>query len=83
MTTIVIEQAQVRLTQQQLVTALQQLEPDELENIFRQLDLPMWQARLDALLERVRERAAQNPIGDQEIEAEVEAARHEFYASRS
>jgi hypothetical protein len=83
MTTIVIEQAEVRLTPQQLVTALQQLSPDELENVFRQLELPSWQARLDALLERVRQRAIQNPISDDEIDAEVNTARNEFYSSRS
>jgi hypothetical protein len=82
MTTIVIEQAEVRLTPQQLVTALQ-LSPDELENVFRQLELPSWQARLDALLERVRQRAIQNPISDDEIDAEVNTARNEFSSSRS
>lgn len=83
MTTIVIEQAEVRLTPQQLVTALQQLSPEELENVFRQLDSPSWQARFDELLTRVRQRADQNPITGDEIDAEVESARNEFYASRS
>lgn len=79
MTTIVIEQAEVRLTAQQLVLALRQLSPDELESVFRELDLPAWQARLDALLGRVRERARAVAISDDEIRAEVETVREEFY----
>lgn len=83
MTTIVIEQAEVRLTPQQLVMALQQLSADELESVFRQLELGSWQARVDVLVSRIRQRALVDPIRDEEIDAEVETARNEFYASGS
>lgn len=83
MTTIVIDQVQVQLTPQQLANALRQLSPNELEGVLRELEQPAWGERLDSLLARVRQRAAQNPLTDQEIETEVEAARAEHYQGRS
>lgn len=83
MTTIVIDQVQVQLTPQQLASALRQLSADELESVLRQLELPSWEQRLDSLLARVRERAIQYPLSDQEIDTEIEAARAQHYSSRS
>lgn len=83
MTTVVIEQAEVRLTPEQLVTALRQLSPDELEGVFRELEVPAWGERLEALLRRVRERAEQVPISEQEVDAEVETVREQFYQAGS
>lgn len=82
MTTVVIELAQVRLTPQQLVTALRQLPPDELETVIRALELPDWQSRFDTLLNRIRERAERYPISDEEITAEVESARGQSFDTR-
>lgn len=82
MTTVVIELAQVRLTPQQLVTALRQLPPDELETVIRALELPDWQSRFDTLLNRIRERAESYPISDEEITAEVESARGQSFDTR-
>lgn len=81
--TIVIEQAEIRLTPQQLANALRQLSPDELEGVLRELALPAWKERFDALLARVRERAQQSPLTDDEINTEVETARAEFPQGRS
>lgn len=83
MTTIVIEQAEVRLTPQQLVTALRQLSADELEGIFRELEVPSWSERFDTFLRTVREQAEKYPISEQEIDAEVETVREQFYKARS
>ncbi len=81
--TIVIEQAEIRLTPQQLANALRQLSPDELEGVLRELALPAWEERFDVLLKRIRARSQQNPITDNEIDAEVETARAEFHQGRS
>jgi len=81
--TIVIEQAEIRLTSQQLANALRQLSPDELESVLRELALPTWEERFDTLLARVRERAQQSPLTDDEINTEVEQARAEFPQGRS
>ena len=83
MTTIVIEQAEVRLTPQQLVTALRQLSPDELESVIRELEMPPWQERFDLLLRRVRERATEFPISDAEIDTEVETVRGQQFDTHS
>lgn len=83
MTTIVIDQVQLQLTPQQLASALRQLSPNELEGVLRALEQPAWEERMDSLLARVRQRAMQNPLSDQEIDAEVEQARAEHYPSRS
>lgn len=83
MTMIVIDKAEIRLTPQQLADALRQLSPNELDAVLRQLEQPTWEERLENLLVRVRQRAKQNPLSDQEIDAEVETARAELYANRS
>jgi hypothetical protein len=83
MTTVVIEQAEVRLTPNQLVAALRQLSAEELESVFRELEVPSWSARFGALLQSVREQAAKYPISDEEIDAEVETVREQSYKARS
>lgn len=81
--TIVIEQAEIRLTPHQIANALRQLSPDELEGVLRELAMPTWEEQFDALLTQIRARSRQNPISDAEIDAEVEQARAEFHQGRS
>ena len=79
MPTIVIEQAEVRFTLEQLLAVLRQLTPEERELVRRELSPAGWEGRLDQLLTRVRARVEEDPLSDQELADEVESARDAFY----
>lgn len=79
MPTIVIEQAEVRFTLEQLLAVLRQLTPEERELVRRELTPEDWQGRLDQLLTRVRARVEQSPMSERELTDEVESARDAFY----
>ncbi len=83
MPAMVIEQAEVRLTVEQLLDALKQLAPEEQERVRQALEPAPWEARLDALLKQVREGKGQYRISESEIEAEVEAIRAERHDQSS
>ena len=82
MESIVIPQAEVRLSMQQLIAALRQLPTDDQERIWREMSALTWEQRFDALLTRVQQRGSLSgaSITDAEIDAEVEAVRSARHA---
>lgn len=75
MSTVIVKQAEVRLTMEQLVAALQQLSPEEREQVRRELVLMPWEERLDSLLARVRAQVDQDPISDEDLNADIDSTR--------
>ncbi len=75
MPTIVIDQAEVRLTLEQLIAALRQLPEAERARVRRELEPASWEEHLDALLARVRGRVQLAPVRDEDIDAQVESVR--------
>jgi hypothetical protein len=80
MPTVILEQAEVRLSIDQLLTVIRQLPVEEREVVRRALETDQWEPRFDALLQRVRSRAEAVPITDGEITEEVEKTRVDRYA---
>ncbi len=81
MSTIVIEQAKVELDLDQLIQVILSLNADERARVRQALEQD-WAQELDDILAQVHARFQSEPMSDQEIAAEVEAARVERYASR-
>ena len=82
MQTVVLPQAEVRVTLESLLVALRALSPDEQETVRRELSRLTWQARFRDVLDAIRQDLAQSPLSEAEIEAEIEAGRSEHYAER-
>lgn len=81
MPTLYVESAKIELTLDQLVSAVQALNPSEQQIVRRALDQD-WVAELDDLLARVHARFQADPIDDDELDAEIEAARDTYYTRR-
>ena len=79
MSTVIIEQAKVQLDLDQLIRAIQSLDARERQQVREALDRD-WANDLDSLLREVRARYEARPMTDDEIAAEVEAARVEYHA---
>ena len=82
MPTLYVESAKIELTLDQLINAVQLLSPSERQIVRRALDQD-WAAELDNLLARVYVRFQADPMGDDELDAEIEAARDAYYTRRS
>lgn len=82
MNTVVIRQAEVRVPLEQLLEALRQLSPADREIVRREINRDAWRVRFREALDDIRTRAAQHPLTDAEIDAEVEAVRAERYARK-
>jgi len=81
MQTVVIEQAKVELDLNQLIRAIQSLEPHERQLVRQALDQD-WVQELGTILAQVHTRFQAEPMNEAEIAAEVEAVRAERYADR-
>ncbi len=79
MSTVVIQQAKVQLTVEQLIDAIRQLPPAEQELVRRAIDDADWQDRFRSILAEIDRRVAATPISEDEIQREVEAARDDRY----
>ncbi len=79
MAAVVIDQVKVHLTMEQLLSAIQQLSPEDKDRIRKELASEPWENRLDALLSSVRSRMGKNEIQEEEIIAEVESVRTAHY----
>jgi hypothetical protein len=82
MPTLYVESAKIELTLDQLIGAVQLLSPSERQIVRRALDQD-WAAELDNLLARVYVRFQADPMDDDELDAEIEAARDAYYTRRS
>ncbi len=81
MQSVVIEQARVELDLDQLIHAIQSLNPHERQLVREALDQD-WAGELDEIVARVQARFQAEPMHADEIAAEVEAVRTERYAHR-
>lgn len=81
MSTITIEQARVQLNFEQLIQAIQSLDAGERRQVRTVLDRE-WGRDLEGLLREVRARYAAQPLSEDELAAEIEAARVEHHARR-
>jgi hypothetical protein len=81
MSTVIIEQAKVQLDLDQLIRAIQSLDAHERQQVREALDRD-WAQDLDSILREVRARYDAAPMTEDEIAAEVEAARVEYHARR-
>lgn len=77
---VMAKEVEVELSLDDLLAAIRQLEPEEQEIVRRELELRPWSQRLDDLLARIWARVEQHPISEEEVNAEVEAARAALYA---
>jgi hypothetical protein len=82
MPTLYVENTKIELTLDQLIDAVQLLSPRERQIVRRALDED-WAAELDDLLARVHARFQADPMDDDELDAEIEAARDAYYTHRS
>ena len=82
MPTLYVENTKIELTLDQLIDAVQLLSPPERQIVRRALDED-WAAELDDLLARVHARFQAGPMDDDELDAEIEAARDAYYTRRS
>jgi hypothetical protein len=81
MSTVTIEQAKVQLDLDQLIRAIRSLDVPERQRVREALDQD-WTQELDSILKEVRARYEIEPLSDEEITAEIEAARVEYHARR-
>jgi hypothetical protein len=81
MSTVIIEQAKVQLDLDQLIRAIQSLDAHERQQVREALDRD-WAQDLESILREVRARYEAAPMTDDEIAAEVEAARVAYHARR-
>jgi hypothetical protein len=81
MSTVIIEQAKVQLDLDQLIRAIQSLDAHERQQVREALDRD-WAQDLESILREVRARYDTAPMTEDEIAAEVEAARVEYHARR-
>jgi hypothetical protein len=81
MSTVTIEQARVQLNFEQLIQAIQSLDAGERRQVRAALDRE-WGHDLDGLLREVRARYAAHSLSEDELVAEIEAARVEYHARR-
>jgi hypothetical protein len=81
MSTVVIEQARVEIDLDQLIRVIQSLDDKERQAVREALDQD-WAHELDEILTEVHARFEAAPMGDAEIDAEIEAARDESHARR-
>jgi hypothetical protein len=79
----VTQRVELELTLDQVLSIVRQLNPREREIVWRAIEPRPWSQRLDALLNRIWSRVESAPISEQDIDAEVEQARTEFYAQSS
>ena len=82
MPTLYVESAKIELTLDQLIDAVQRLSPSEQRIVCRALD-ENWAAELDDLLARVYVRFQADPMDDDQLDTEIEAARDAYYTRRS
>lgn len=82
MTTVTIPGAEVRLTVEQLIDAFKRLPAEEQQKVRDELAYA-WRQEMRQLLAEARERFAQDPMTEEEINAEVDAAKQDFYAQRT
>ena len=76
MSTVIIEQARVQLDLDQLIRAIQMLDAHERQQVREALDRD-WAQDFAGILREVRTRYEAAPLTEDEIAAEVEAARVE------
>ncbi len=81
MSTVIIEQAKVQIDLDQLIRAIQSLDAHERQQVREALDRD-WAQDLTSILREVRARYEAAPMTEDEIAAEVEAARAEYHARR-
>ena len=74
MSTVIIEQARVQLDLDQLIRAIQSLDAHERQQVREAFDRD-WAQDLSSILREVRTRYEAQPMTEDEIAAEVEAAR--------
>lgn len=79
MPTIIIDRVEVLLTLEQLINAVRQLSPEDRERMRRELASPVGLESLETLIQRIRDRAEQSPLSEQEINTEVEVVRDARY----
>ncbi len=82
MTSVTIPGAEVTITVEQLIGALKRLPPEEQQKV-RDALVYAWRQEMRQLLAETRERFAQAPMTEEEINAEVNAVKQDFYAQRS
>jgi hypothetical protein len=80
---VITQRIELELTLDQILAIVRQLKPREREIVRRAIESPPWSQRLDALLARVWSRVECYPITEEEVDAEVEAARTALYAQGS
>ena len=79
MSTVVIEQARIQITVEQLIEAVRQLSPTEQRQVRQAIDEVNWQDRFRVVLEEIDSQVAEQPISEDEIRQEVEAVRNARY----
>lgn len=82
MTTVTIPGTQVEVTVEQLIGALKQLPAEDQQKVRDSLAYA-WRQEMRLLLAEARERFAQDPMTEEEINAELNAAKQDFHAQRS
>ena len=79
--TVVLDKVEIRLTVEQVITAIKQLPPLDQALVRKALDISddEWGQRFDQLLASVRAKvdADTNPLTDEDIEAEIDQVRAE------
>ncbi len=82
MPTLYVESAKIESNLEQLVRAVEALSPAERQIVRRALD-QNWTERLEELLTRVYARFQAEPMDEEELDSEIEAARDAYHARRS
>jgi hypothetical protein len=71
-------------TYAQVLKLVEQLSPDELTKLRKEIDSKTWNTRWEALFTEIDEQNKNlPPLSDEEIAAEVDAAREEIKAKRA
>ena len=75
MAEVTINNARVTLTTEQILSAIEQLSPEEREKIRRRLGREGWRQDMQQLLDGIRGRLDEHPVTEEQIDREVSAAR--------
>ena len=75
MAEVTINNARVTLTTEQILSAIDQLSPEERERILRRLSRDGWRQEMQQLLDAIRARLDEHPVSEEQISQEVSAVR--------
>lgn len=74
----VTDMISIPITLEQLITAVQQLQPDERAQVAKALIQADLRSDLTALIQELYARPAEDDLTDDDINAEIKAARQQF-----